>query len=221
MSRARLVLVSSVVLGLLGAGAVAMASGGGGGRPDTDSVLANVVFTQVEGKTRSCEGVDGEYAEQVVTVTGTSTGDPRLTGKLTFSVNVLVNVENGVGTENGTIRIQDAQTGRTKLKARVQDAGVAEIWQGLLSGKVRDQGTGGEESTGAGRIHANYRITGFTNGAVIMQIGGVAADGRIPGVIFDGRCRGKFERFSADIPAPPATRTTRTRAITSKVGWLR
>jgi hypothetical protein len=218
MSRRRLGLAGLVALGALGVIAAAVAAGGR--QPDTDSVLANVVFTHVEGKTRLCEGVDGEYAEQVVTVTGTSTGDPRLSGKVTFSVDVLINVENGVGFEDGSIRIQEARTGRTKLKARAQDAGVAEIWEGLLAGQVRDRGSGGEESTGSGQIHANYRITAFPNGAVTMRIGGVNADGRNPGVIFEGRCRGKFERFEADIP-PPAATTARTRAAAPKVGWER
>jgi hypothetical protein len=218
MPRRGLGLAGVVALGVLGVVAAALAAGGR--QPDTDSVLANVVFTHVEGKTRLCEGLDGEYAEQVVTVTGTSTGDPRLSGRVTFSVDVLLNVENGVGTEDGSIRIQDAQSGRTKLKARAQDAGVAEIWEGLLAGHVRDRGSGGEESTGSGQIHANYRITAFPNGAVTMQIGGVNPDARNPGVIFNGRCKGKFERFEADIP-PPATATTRTRAVAPKVGWLR
>ena len=218
MFRARRSLAGMVALGLLGVVAAGVAASGR--QPDTDSVMATVVFSHVEGKTRSCEGVDGEYAEQLVTVTGTSTGDPRLSGKVTFSVYVIVNVENGVGTENGTIRIQDAQTGRTKVKAQAKDAGVGEIWQGLLSGRVSDRGSGGEESTGTGQIHGNYRITFLPNGAVTLQIGGEAADGRIPGVIFSGQCKGKYERFESDIP-PPATVTARTRAAAPKVGWLR
>jgi hypothetical protein len=218
MSRRRLGLAGVVALGALGVIAAAVAAGGR--QPDTDGVMATVVFSHVEGKTRLCEGVDGEYAEQVVTVTGTSTGDPRLSGRVTFSVYVVINIENGVGTESGSIRIRDAQTGRTKLKAKAQDAGVAEIWEGLFAGQVRDRGSGGEESTGTGQIHANYRITAFPNGAVTMQIGGVNADGRNPGVIFNGRCKGKFERFEADIP-PPATTSARTRAAAPKVGWLR
>jgi hypothetical protein len=218
MLRARARLAGMVALGVLGVVAAAVAAGGR--QPDTDSVAATVVFSHVEGKTRSCEGVDGEYAEQQVTVTGTSTGDPRLSGKVTFSVYVIVNVENGVGTESGTIRIQDAQTGRTKVKARVKDAGVTEIWQGLAFGQVRDSGSSGEETSGSGEIHANYRITFMPNGAVVMQIGGESADGRRPGVIFSGKCRGKYERFESDIP-PPATATARTRVASPTVGWLR
>jgi hypothetical protein len=218
MFRARRSLAGMVALGLLGVVAAGVAASGR--QPDTDSVMATVVFSHVEGKTRSCEGVDGEYAEQFVTVTGTSTGDPRLSGKVTFSVYVIVNVENGVGTENGTIRIQDAQTGRTKVKAQAKDAGVGEIWQGLQSGRVSDRGSGGEATTGTGQIHANYRITFLPNGAVTMQIGGESADGRQPGVIFSGQCKGKYERFESDIP-PPATVSARTRAAAPKVGWLR
>jgi hypothetical protein len=218
MSRRRLGLVGVLALGALGVVAAAVAAGGR--QPDTDSVMATVVFSHVEGKTRLCEGVDGEYAEQVVTVSGTSTGDPRLSGRVTFSAYVLINIENGVGAESGSIRIRDTQTGRTKLKAKARDAGVAEIWEGLIAGQVRHQGSGAEENTGTGDIHANYRITAFPNGAVTMQIGGTNPDGRNPGVIFDGRCRGKFERFEADIP-PPATSITRTRTAAPKVGWLR
>ena len=168
MFRARRSLAVLVALGVVGVIAAAVAANGR--QPDTDSVMATVVFSHVEGKTRSCEGVDGEYAEQHVTVTGMSTGDPRLSGKVTFSVYVIVNVENGVGTENGTIKISDAQTGRTKVKARVKDAGVTEIWQGLAFGQVRDRGSGGEATSGTGEIHANYRITFMPNGAAVMQI---------------------------------------------------
>ena len=85
---------------------------------------------------------------------------------------------------------------------------------------MRDRGSGGEESSGAGEIHANYRITFMPNGAVVMQIGGESADGRQPGVIFSGTCKGKYERFESDIP-PPATTSARTRAAAPKVGWLR
>jgi hypothetical protein len=102
----------------------------------------------------------------------------------------------------------------------VKDAGVTEIWQGLAFGQVRDRGSGGEETSGSGEIHANYRITFMPNGAAVMQIGGASADGRRPGVIFSGTCRGKYERFESDIP-PPATATARTRAAAPKVGWLR
>jgi hypothetical protein len=218
MLRARRSLAVIVVLGILGVVAAAVAASGR--QPDTDSVMATVVFSHVEGKTRSCEGIGGEYAEQFVTVTGTSTGDPRMSGNVAFSVRVIVNVENGVGAESGTIRIQDAQTGRTKVKAQAKDAGVAEIWQGLVAGQVRDGGSGGEETSGAGEIHGNYRITFMPNGAVTMQIGGEAADGRIPGVIFSGKCKGKFERFESDIP-PPAITSSRTRATGARVGWLR
>jgi hypothetical protein len=218
MFRARRSLAVLVALGVVGVIAAAVAANGR--QPDTDSVMATVVFSHVEGKTRSCEGVDGEYAEQHVTVTGMSTGDPRLSGKVTFSVYVIVNVENGVGTENGTIKISDAQTGRTKVKARVKDAGVTEIWQGLAFGQVRDRGSGGEATSGTGEIHANYRITFMPNGAAVMQIGGTSADGRQPGAIFSGTCRGKYERFESDIP-PPALSTARTRAAAPKVGWLR
>jgi hypothetical protein len=139
---------------------------------------------------------------------------------VTFSVYVIVNVDNGVGTESGTIRIQDAQTGRTKVKARVKDAGVSEIWQGLAFGQVRDRGSGSEETSGAGQIQANYRITFMPNGAVVMQIGGESADGRQRGVIFSGTCRRTYERFESDIP-PPATVTARTRGASPKVGWIR
>ena len=73
MLRARRSLAVIVVLGILGVVAAAVAASGR--QPDTDSVTATVVFSHVEGKTRSCEGIGGEYAEQFVTVTGT----PRVT----------------------------------------------------------------------------------------------------------------------------------------------
>jgi hypothetical protein len=219
MLRAKRGLAVLVALGTLAVGTLAVASGER--RPDTDTVMTTIVFEDVVGKERFCDGVDGPYAEQYVRVTGTATGDSRLSGNVEFSVYLIVNIDNGVGIEDGTIRITDPATGRTKVKARVKDSGVAEIWQGLLFGEVRARGMGGEETSGAGRIHANYRTTFHPNGAIVMQVGGEAADGRIPGVIFSGRCKGKFERFEGEIPPPPATTTARTRAVASKVGWNR
>lgn len=219
MLRAKRGLAVLVALGTLAVATLAIASGDR--RPHTDSVRTTIVFSHVVGKERFCDGVDGPYAEQHVRVTGTATGDPRLSGDVEFSVYLIVNIDNGVGIEDGTIRIKDPRTGRIKVKARVKDAGVSEIWQGLLFGQVRDRGTGpAEETSGSGAIHANYRTTFHPNGAVVMQVGGEAADGRIPGVIFSGKCRGKFERFEGDIP-PPATTSARTRAVAPKVGWNR
>ena len=219
MLRAKRGLAALVVLGTLAVGTLAVASGDR--RPDTDTVMTTIVFTHSEGKERFCEGVDGEYAEQVVRVTGTATGDSRLSGDVEFSVYLIVNIENGVGIEDGTIRITDPATGRTKVKARVKDSGVAEIWQGLLFGQVRDRGVGPDEETvGSGTIHGNYRTTFNPDGSIVMQVGGEAADGRIPGVIFSGKCKGKYERFESDIP-PPTTLSTRTRAGAPKVGWNR
>ena len=218
MFRARRSLAVMVALGLLGVVAAGVAASGR--QPDTDSVMATVVFSHVEGKTRSCEGVDGEYAEQFVEVTGTSTGDPRLSGKVTFSVYVISTSRTASAprTERSGSRTPRPGAPRSRRRRRTQASG--EIWQGLAFGRVSDRGSGGEESTGTGQIHGNYRITFLPNGAVTMQVGGEAADGRIPAVIFSGQCKGKYERFESDI-APPATATARTRAAAPKAGWLR
>jgi hypothetical protein len=195
-------LVLAVVLAVT---AVAIASGGG---PRIDQVQASITYTFAEVDFRGCEGRDGPYAEQRVRVTGVATGDERLSGDVTLRLRLLNEEETGESFQTGKLVIRDSETGRKKVVARFADAGVAEIFQGSLVGSV----------AGAGQLFANWRTIFHENGAITSQIGGEAADGRLPAVVVKGRCKGPFERFEFEIP-PPDDGAAAARASSARVGW--
>lgn len=199
--RRRFGLVIAIGLGIFGLTAVAVASHGN--RPQTDSVMAVQTYTHIEGKFRECEGQDGPYLQQRFTATGTSTGDPRLTGDVEVRVHRdLLNLATGFGTFHARLVIRDPSTGRKKVEGEWQAVTAQDISQGLLRGEVRDEGVAtSEETSGRGELFANIRTRFHPNGAVTSQIGG-ATDGRNPAVIQSGRCTGRWEKFGADIPPP-------------------
>jgi hypothetical protein len=208
MRRKRRAAVVLVLLTVVGVSAAAIA--GNGGRPQVEQVEASITYTHVVGKERICEGRDGvEFVEQrQVRVMGTATGDPRLSGNVTLNVpRLFVELESGDGFWRGTLVIRGS--GKKKLHARFTEGGIAEIFQGSLVGRVR----------GHGNLYANWRTTFHQNGAVTAQIGGVAADGRLPAVVLSGRCRGPFERFDVDLPAPPADGARQSRAPVRLGKW--
>ncbi len=188
---------------------VAAAAIAGGGRPRAEQVDATIEYTHVRVAERICEGPDGEFAEQRVVVDGTATGDPRLSGDAVLRVKVLNEFGSNESFQRGTLVIRDPDTGRKKVVARVRDAGVAEIFQGSLAGTVRP---------GGWSLFANWRTTFHENGAVTSQIGGEAADGRLPAVVVKGRCTGPFVRFEADLPSPEESAAA-LRASSTRVGW--
>jgi hypothetical protein len=199
--------VGGLVLAMvLAATAVAIASSGG---PRVDQVEAAITYTFAEVDFRVCEGRDGPYTEQRARVTGVATGDERLSGDVTLTVRVLNEDETGESFQKGKVVIRDSETGRKKVVARVADAGVAEIFQGSVVGSV----------AGAGQLFANWRTVFHENGAVTAQIGGEAADGRLPAVVVKGRCKGPFESFELEIP-PPDEGAAAARVSGTRVGWL-
>jgi hypothetical protein len=197
----------------------ATAIAGQGNRPDADEVAAEVVYTHVQGKHRECEGVDGPYAEERVRASGTSTGDPRLSGEFEIRIYLIVNLANGVGIEEGTFRVRDLATGRLKARGKLEDAGTAEISQGVLFGRVHDDGAGPDETRGDGQIIANFRTT-FGPESITTQIGGTTSDGRIPAVVWSGHCTGRYEHFEVDIGGEAAAPNT-TGAWRGLSGWSR
>jgi hypothetical protein len=192
---------------VLGATAVAIAAGGG---PRAEQVEATITYTHAFVESRFCEGPEGEFGEQRAVVTGTATGDPRLSGDVVLTVRLLNESATGESFQRGKLVIRDPDTGRKKVVARVIDAGVAEIFQGSLVGSVRP---------GKSALIANWRTTFHQNGAVTGQIGGLAADERLPAVVISGRCKGRFEGFEFDIP-PPEEGAAARRAAAQRLGWI-
>lgn len=192
---------------VLGVTAAAIAAGGG---PRAEQVEATITYTHGVVESRFCEGPEGEFGEQRAVITGTATGDPRLSGDVVLRVRLLNESATGESFQRGKLVIRDTDTGRKKVVARVVDAGVAEIFQGSLVGSVRP---------GKGTLIANWRTTFHENGAVTGQIGGLAADERLPAVVISGRCTGPFESFEFDIP-PPEEGAAARRVAPQRVGWI-
>jgi hypothetical protein len=214
MRRNRWAAAALALSAVVGVSAAAIAGNGRPphvGPPHIEQIEAEITYRHVTGKQRFCEGPEGEFVQQRLRVTGTSTGDPRLTGKVTLQLKGLLNeVATGESFQRGTLVIRNPVTGRKKAVARVVDAGIEEIFQGTLVGSVRN---------GNRMLIANWRTTFHENGAVTAQIGGVAPDRRLPAVVVRGRCTGSFERFDADIP-PPAGVAAAGRGAKPRVGWL-
>lgn len=192
---------------VLGVTAVAIAGGGG---PRAEQVEATITYTHAQVDFRFCEGPEGEFQEQRARITGTATGDARLSGDVKLRVRLLNESATGESFQRGMLVIRDPETGRKKVVARVVDAGVAEIFQGTLDGSVRPARLG---------LVANWRTTFHENGAVTAQIGGAAADERLPAVVISGRCTGPFDTFEFDIPPPEEAAASR-RAASQRVGWI-
>jgi hypothetical protein len=186
---------------------VAIAASGG---PRAEQVEATITYTHAQIAQRFCEGPEGEFAEQRVVAFGTATGDPRLSGDVVIRLRLLNESATGESFQRGKLVIRDSDTGRKKVVARFADGGVAEIFQGSLAGTVRP---------GGWSLFANWRTTFHANGAITAQIGGEAADGRLPAVVIKGRCTGPFERFEVDLPAPEDAAAARS--ASERVGWTK
>jgi hypothetical protein len=227
--RGRLSAALALIAGLgLSAGAVAIAgddNDGGSGRPQTDEVTATVDFTHFEGRFRGCTGEDGEYTEAHVTVTGTSTGDSRLTGEVEARVHFLdleVGPEAVIGTNRGRFIVRDPATGKKKVDAHIYAVTKnEETLKGFMRGKVNDEGVPPEPTAGAGELFANFRVLvvevpGDPGFDFEGQIGGTGSE-QMPAVIQSGRCSGPFERSETDLPSDEAAAAAR--ALGGPSGW--
>ena len=73
---------------------------------------------------------------------------------------------------------------------------------------------------GVEALIANWRTTFHPNGAITAQIGGEAADGRLPAIVTRGRCKGPFERLEFDVPTARGRRCVRLSGRPrQRVGW--
>lgn len=164
------------------AATLAVAAGLG---PKTDPTQATFTAQRTDQKVKTCTGQDGTYADAKETYTGTTTGDPRLTGKLVVKSHALVNQDTGLGTSRGTLRILDPETNKTKAHGKFK-AVVTEgsILNGFLDGHVHAQGD--ERPHRDARLWANFRAQGTEQGAVTGELGGGTSENTA--VIQSGKC---------------------------------
>lgn len=200
--------VALLGVAVLAVAAVAVASGDN--RPQADAVTADIVFTHLKGKFRQCEGQDGMYSENRITFTGTSTGDPRLSGDVEMEFHELVNFTQEVGPMAGRIVIRDPATGQKKVNGTIDGTGPLDMVQGVIVARAQDEGGGSEETTGSGDLYANFRLN-YSDAGVAMEIGGETADTRLPASISSGECRTKYEEVDEPIGPAPATAKTANR----------
>src|SRR4051812_18751240 len=64
----------------------AVNSPGEGGALNTDEAHAHALLTHAHIQTRECDGADGHYQESKNVFSGTSEGDPRLSGAIEFEM---------------------------------------------------------------------------------------------------------------------------------------
>lgn len=200
MLRAKRSIATVVVLGVLGVGAVSMAAMTG--PPTVEQLEADIVFTHATGKLRTCPGANGTlWTEAFFTATGTASGDPALSGDVSARFSVLASEQGGYN--QGWLRIREPGTARWKAQGRFFQSEIEEIDQGILVGKVRDPGSGGDKPL---RLFAGMRT--LFGATFTAQLGGEVPDGRLPATATGGRCTGPFERFDIDVPAPGQNRRT-------------
>ncbi len=199
-------------LALIGILAVSAAAIAGGRGPKIDPVEATITYTFIEVDYRSCVGPgDESFTEQRVRAVGTAEGDRRLAGDVEVRLRLLNENSTGESFQKGKLVVRDPESGRKKVVARFMDAGVAEIFQGMLVGDVK---------RGSKDLIANWRTTFHPNGAITSQIGGAAADERLPTIVTRGRCKGPFDHLEYNIPSPETAVATARRAPKQRAGWL-
>jgi hypothetical protein len=186
MRRLKLGLGIGVLVTLLTAG-VALAKHGNGGT-HTDSVAATATVTQTSQQEKTCAGTDSPtYRQFRATSSGTSTGDPRLTGTVRVKAHGLINTTTMVGQVTGSVKIRAAngKLAHAKLLTVFRNGTL----HGLIVGRVKDRSTGAaEEMSGSGKLIAPVVVT-FSGTTVTLQIGTSAALTNA-GVIQKGGCNG-------------------------------
>src|SRR4051794_11309320 len=110
-----------------------------------EEVSTTITFTHAKGYDRFCgseeEGETG--LDEHAIVYGTATGDPRLSGDVEMHVRLLQDYSGSAGTQVGTLRIRNAQTGRWSAQGRFAIAGDDPVMSGGFVGTVRDPANGG------------------------------------------------------------------------------
>ena len=191
MRSRRLISLALAAVTALAVAGIAIANGGGGNPQKTEEVAATFTAAPVANKTRTkqCTGVDGTYTITRSVDQGDSTGDARLTGKVTIKSQTVVNNDTGLGWSEGKVSIADASTGKVKsasgFAATVTGGNKLE---GLAVGKVKNPAPAGgstKDQHGHGRegkfhstLIANFSATVGQDGTVTGSVGGNDGDNR-------------------------------------------
>jgi hypothetical protein len=199
-----LALVAALMLTVAG---IAVAHGGGKpGKTEAASATFTAAPTD-KTKTATCTGTDGTYAITKGVYTGTSTGDPRLTGDLLIRTKSVVNQDNGLGVTNGTVWLKE--TAATTPKKGHGDKGkkpkykaVAKLsavntnkgkLDGFLLGKVKN--ADGKGTTGlAANFSAEFNADGSQLSGELGSNAPVAPDNSA--VFYGNPCKPEVDQYT-------------------------
>ena len=164
----------------------------------SNDVEALITMTHNRGHVRTCNGLDGFYAENHEINTGTVTGDPRLAGISEMRILELVHFGDDFWAPSfGSIVIRDAASGSTKFEGDYNAWAHGDAFEGTIVGRFSD-------GAGGGNLIANVSLSFFDNGANVMRIGGASPpETRMNAGIFGGQCSGKFTEYDNVVPPPP------------------
>jgi hypothetical protein len=187
----RLITLALAAVAALALAGIAIAHGGGGNPQKTEEVAATFTAAPVADKTRTktCTGVDGTYTIAKSVDQGDSTGDARLTGKITIRSKTVVNNDTGLGWSEGNVSIADASTGKLKAIAGFTATvnGGSKL-EGLALGKVKNpapagsspkaKGGHGRDGKYSSQLIANFSAATAQDGTVTGNVGGGGGDNR-------------------------------------------
>lgn len=168
----------------------------GGGAPRAKHLKGSMVITHAKGRARECVGAAGDpWGEDEVTFTGTSAGDPELTGRIEFRVHDLYSFVTNAGPQDATIVIRDRATGREKARGDYTGWGPPGdliYVQGTVLGRVRGENEG--------RLIAGWTVV-YRDGGVYGEFDG-APVGPVPAGMYTGKCTGAWTYYENDVPNP-------------------
>jgi hypothetical protein len=172
MRRMRVWLLIVSALALIAAGAAV--AHGRHGKTHTDSVSATLAATQSRVSNKTCTGEDGSYKSFRGKWSGTSVGDPRLTGDLRLFGHGLVNTTTGNGQASGWFSIRGDKSAAVARFVAVVTGG--STLNGYVIGWAKDKsGSTTEETAGSGKLLGSLSGTIAPDGALAAKIGTGAA----------------------------------------------
>jgi hypothetical protein len=157
-----------------------------------------MVITHAKGKNRRCTGADGDvWAEDEITFTGTSVGDPELTGRIELRVYDLYSWATNAGPQVATLIIRDPASGREKARGSYTGWGAPGdliYVQGTVVGHI----SGGS----GGKLIAGWTVV-YRGGGVYGEFDGTPV-GQVPAGMYSGKCPSSiaWNYFENDIPNP-------------------
>jgi hypothetical protein len=157
------------------------------GAKGTDPVSATFTATATKTETRTCTGPDGTYNIVHARYEGTSTGDPRLTGRITLRTKSVINTTTGYGWTKGWLAVRNGD-GRRLAQAYVVGVNSTQTTvNGFATGRAR----GVSETAPGGTLLANLTTTLSGN----ILTGKLGTNGsQNTAIVFSGACNRERDR---------------------------